>query len=163
MPIPKADLERRTAKLQEAMKREGIDCVIAENVTQYLGGANRWLTDTTAENHYPQSSILPAEGEVGYIACSGPPLDLYPPSHLLRIGQPYAAAPYFSPFNFTNTWEGRFAAKWIVDHGAKKVGIAGMRMFYWNYYEYLRETLPQLEIVDVLPMFEAIRAEKERR
>lgn len=159
-PIPKADLEQRTAKLQAAMKREGIDCIIAENVTQYLGGANRWLTDTTAENHYPQSSILPAQGEVGYIACSGPPLDLYPPSHLLRIGKPFAAAPYFSPFNFTNTWEGRFAVKWIQDTGAKKVGIAGMRMFYWNYYEYIHAVLPDVEIVDAMDMFDAIRAEK---
>ena len=86
-PIPIRELERRTAALQQAMKAEGIDCVIAQNITQYLGGCNRWLTDTTAENNYPQSSILPAEGAVRYIACSGPPLDLYPPSHLLRIGQ----------------------------------------------------------------------------
>lgn len=87
-PIPIRELERRTAALQQAMKAEGIDCVIAQNITQYLGGCNRWLTDTTAENNYPQSSILPAEGAVRYIACSGPPLDLYPPSHLLRIGRP---------------------------------------------------------------------------
>ncbi len=159
-PIPKEDLIRRTETLQAAMKKEGVDCLIAENVTQYLGGANRWLTDTTAENHYPQSSILPAEGEVGYIACSGPPLDLYPPSHLLRIGKPYAAAPYFSPFNFTGTWEGRFAVEWIKKNGAKKVGIAGMRMFYWNYYEYIHEMLPEVEIVDMMPVFEAIRAQK---
>ncbi len=159
-PISAQCLERRTAMLQQLMKQEGIDCVISENVTQYLGGCNRWLTDTTAENHYPQSTILPAEGEVGYIACSGPPLDLYPPSHLLRIGKPYAAAPYFSPFNFTNTWEGRFAVRWIRERNAKKVGIAGMRMFYWNYYQYIREQLPDVEIIDVMPLFERLRAEK---
>ena len=36
-PIPIRELERRTAALQQAMKAEGIDCVIAQNITQYLG------------------------------------------------------------------------------------------------------------------------------
>ena len=87
--IPRRELERRGTRLQEKMKEAGIDCIVAQNITQYMGGCNRWLTDTTAENNYPQSTILPSEGEVGYIACSGPRLDLYPPSHLLRIGKPY--------------------------------------------------------------------------
>lgn len=159
-PVPLRELERRTAALQKAMKAEGVDCVIAQNITQYLGGCNRWLTDTTAENNYPQSSILPQEGAVRYIACSGPPLDLYPPSHLLRIGQPYAAQPYFSPFNFTHTWEGRMALKWIRDNGAKKVGVAGMEMFYWNYYKYIKENAPDVEIVDISDMFDRLRAVK---
>lgn len=159
-PIPLRELERRTAELQKAMREKGVDCVIAQNITQYLGGCNRWLTDTTAENNYPQSSILPAEGDVRYIACSGPPLDLYPPSHLLRIGRPYAAQPYFSPFNFTHTWEGRMALKWIEDNKAKKVGVAGMEMFYWNYYKYISENAPDVEIVDVSDMFDELRAIK---
>lgn len=159
-PIPIRELERRTSALQEAMKKENIDCVIAQNITQYLGGCNRWLTDTTAENNYPQSSILPAEGHVLYIACSGPPLDLYPPSHLLRIGQPYAAQPYFSPFNFTHTWEGRMALTWIKDNKAKKVGIAGMEMFYWNYYKYIKENAPEVELVDISDIFDRLRAVK---
>ena len=159
-PVTIRELERRTAALQQAMKEEGIDCVIAQNITQYLGGCNRWLTDTTAENNYPQSSILPQEGVVRYIACSGPPLDLYPPSHLLRIGQPYAAQPYFSPFNFTHTWEGRMALKWIKDNGAKKVGIAGMEMFYWNYYKFIKENAPEVELVDISDMFDKLRAVK---
>ena len=61
-PIPREELERRSRALQEVMKEEGIDCILAQTITQYLGGCNRWLTDTTAENNYPQSSILPSEG-----------------------------------------------------------------------------------------------------
>ena len=61
-PIPRRELDRRTAVLQRAMKLAGLDCIIAQNITQYLCGCNRWLTDTTAENNYPQSSILPSEG-----------------------------------------------------------------------------------------------------
>ena len=159
-PIPRTELERRMIELQKAMKQESIDGVISQNITQYLCGCNRWLSDTTAENNYPQSTILPSEGEVRYIACSGPPLDLYPPSHLLRIGKPLAAAPYFSPFMHTNDWEGRMAVDWIKEYGAKKIGIAGMEMFYWNYYESIHKALPDVEIVDVSEMFDSIRAVK---
>ena len=87
-------------------------------------------------------------------------MDLYPPSHLLRIGKPYGAAPYFSPFNFTHTWEGRFVVQWAKDRQVKKIGIAGMEMFFWNYYSYIIEHLPQVEVVDVSSMFDEIRAVK---
>lgn len=159
-PIPTSELERRTAELQAAMKVKSIDCIIAQNITQYMGGCNRWLTDTTAENNYPQSSILPSDGYVRYIACSGPPLDLYPPSHLLRIGKPWAAQPYFSPFNFTNTWEGRLAVNWIKENNAKRIGVTGMEMFFYNYYEFIKENVPDVEIIDVSDMFDEIRAIK---
>lgn len=161
-PIPRRELERRGARLQEKMKEAGIDCIVAQNITQYMGGCNRWLTDTTAENNYPQSTILPSEGEVGYIACSGPPLDLYPPSHLLRIGKPYGAAPYFSPFNFTHTWEGRFVVQWARENHARKIGVAGMEMFFWNYYKYIKDHLPDVEIVDASSLFDEIRAVKSQ-
>ena len=159
-PIPLRELERRTLALQEAMKGAGIDCIVAQNLTQYMGGCNRWLTDTLAENNYPQSAILPAEGEVRYIACSGPPLDLYPPPHLLRIGKPYAGSPYFSVFNYTNEWEGRFVVKWAEENGAKKIGIPGFGMFQWNFYDYIEKNLPGAELVDAAPLFDALRAVK---
>ena len=159
-PIPRSELDRRTVCLQKAMKEAGLDMILAQNITQYLCGSNRYMTDTTAENNYPQSSFLPAEGEVRYIACSGPPLDLYPPSHLLRIGKPYDAAPYFSPFNYTNDWEGAFIVRWCRDNQAKKIGIAGFGMFYWNYYDKIHRELPELEIVDASSLIDDIRAIK---
>jgi Xaa-Pro aminopeptidase len=159
-PIPIKELERRSRELQKAMKRENIDCIVAQNITQYMGGCNRWMTDTTAENNYPQSSILPADGEVRYIACSGPPLGPYPPSHLLRFGKPYATCPYFSVFNFTHDWEGIIVVQWAKENNARKIGIAGLEMFYWNYYDYIVQNLPGVEVVDVSSMFDEIRAVK---
>ena len=159
-PAPVRELERRAAELQKAMKAAGIDMILAQNITQYLCGCNRYMTDTTAENNYPQSSFLPADDVVHFIACSGPPLGAYPPEWARLIGKPYATAPYFSPFNYTNEWEGQYVVKWCVDNNAKKIGIAGFGMFYWNYYETIKKMLPELEIVDVSDMFDEIRAVK---
>ena len=158
--ISKPELERRGAAMQKAMKAQGIDAVIAQNLTLYMGSCTRWLTDTLAEINYPQSVILPADGEVRYIACSGPPLDLYPPPHLSRIGKPWDAMPYFSVFNYTNDWEGLMATRWIKENGAKKIGIPGLNMFQYNYYRYLLANNPGVEFVDVAPIFEELRAVK---
>ena len=158
--IPKVELERRNAAMQKAMKAQGIDAVIAQNLTMYMGSCTRWLTDTLAEISYPQSVILPADSEVRYIACSGPPLDLYPPPHLRRIGEPYDAMPYFSVFNYTNDWEGIMATRWIKENNVKKVGIPGFNMFQYNYYRYLEANNPGVEFVDVAPMFDELRAIK---
>lgn len=159
-PIPTKELERRSRELKIAMKREQIDVILAQNITQYMGGCNRWLTDTTAENQYPQSSFVPSKGDIGYIACSGPPLDLYPPTHLLRIGKPWAAAPYFSVFNFTWDWEGKMFVKWCKENNAKKIGIAGMELMMWNYFDYIKKNLPEVEFVDASSLFDEIRAIK---
>lgn len=159
-PIPTAELERRVSALTAAMKQENIDVILSQNITRFMGGANRWFTDTTAEIQYPQSSFLTAEGHVGYIACSGPPLDLYPPSHLLRIGRPWDAAPYFSPFNHTWDWEGQLFAGYVRENNLKRVGIPGFSMVMWNYFDYLKKNLPGVEFVDVSSMFDEIRAIK---
>jgi Xaa-Pro aminopeptidase len=161
-PIPRSELDRRTAEIQKAMKEANIDCILAQNISQYLGGCNRYITDTTAEINYPQSSILPSEGEVRYIACSGPPLDLYPPSHLLRIGKPLAAAPYFSTFNYTNDWEGIMFVKWAKENNVKRIGVPGFEMLNWNYYDYIVKNMPNVEIIDVSSMFDEIRAVKSK-
>ena len=160
--ISKAELERRNAAMQKAMKACGLDAVIAQNLTMYMGSCTRWLTDTLAEIAYPQSVILPANGDVRYIACSGPPLDLYPPPHLRRIGEPYDAKPYFSVFNFTNDWEGMMATEWIKENGAKRIGIPGFNMIQYNYYRYLEKNNPGVEFVDVADMFDELRAVKSK-
>lgn len=159
-PIPRSELDRRTAEIQKAMRESNIDCILSQNISQYIGGCNRYLTDTTAEINYPQSSILPSDGEVRYIACSGPPLDLYPPSHLLRIGKPLAAAPYFSPFNYTHDWEGIMFVDWAKGNNVKRIGVPGFEMLNWNYYDYIVKNMPDVEFVDVSSMFDEIRAVK---
>jgi len=158
--IPKAELLRRNTAMQKAMKAEGLDAVISQNLTQFMGGCNRWLTDTLAENNYPQSVILPADGEVRYIACSGPPQDLYPPPNLCRIGKPFDNAPYFAVFKFTHHWEGEMASRWIKENKAKKIGVPGFNMFQYNYYYHLKKYVPDVDIVDVAPMFDELRAIK---
>lgn len=162
-PIPTSELQRRWNKLQEAMKKQGIDCILTQNVTQYVGGYHRWLTDLTAENAYPQSVIIPAEGEMVLIAYGGPPLESYPPKYAVRGGKALPNVPYFSPFNFTHDWEGKMALSWIREHDIKRIGIAGMELIHSAYYEYLIKNLPGVEFVDASDLVDEIKCVKSEK
>lgn len=159
-PIPTAELKRRWTKTQEAMKSEGIDCIFTQNTTQYMGGYNRWLTDTTAENAYPQSVIIPAEGEIYFIAYGGPPLESYPPKYVIRKGTTCKNVPYFSPFNFTHDWEGKIIVEWSKANDVKRMGIAGMEFLHSACYEYIVKHLPEVEFIDVSDMVDQIKCVK---
>ncbi|MGI6451261.1 MAG: M24 family metallopeptidase [Desulfitobacteriia bacterium] len=159
-PIPTAELQRRWQKTQKAMKEAGIDCILTQNTTQYMGGYNRWLTDTTAENAYPQSVIIPAEGEMALIAYGAPPQNYYPPKYVVRGAKVMPNVPYFAPFNFTHDWEGKIAMDWIREHDIKCIGIAGMGLIHSAYYDYLVKNLPGVKFVDASDLLDQIKCIK---
>ncbi len=159
-PIPTAELQRRWQRIQEAMKEAGLDCILTQNTTQYMGGYNRWLTDTTAENAYPQSVIIPAEGELALIAYGAPPQNYYPPKFVVRGGTVCPNVPYFAPFNFTHDWEGKIAVRWAKEHNVKRFGIAGMGLIHSAYYDYLVKNLPGVEFVDASDLADQIKCVK---
>ena len=158
--VPEQELLRRAAGLKSAMKREGIDCVLAQNSTQYLGGAVRWLTDFTAENAYPLSVLMTADGLPNFIACGAAALP-YPGKALMRTDcAAYKTTPYFSTFKYLNGMEGEAAVSFLMENKIKKLGIVAMDLLQWNYYEYIAKSIPDLEMVDFTGIFERLRAEK---
>ena len=158
--VPEQELLRRAADLKNVMKRDGIECVLAQNSTQYLGGAVRWLTDFTAENAYPLSVLMTADGLPNFIACGAAMLP-YPGKALMRTDcVAYKTTPYFSTFKYLNGMEGEAATRFLIENKVKKLGIVGLDVLQWNYYDYIAENMPDLEIVDFTSTFERIRAEK---
>ncbi len=158
-PIPSRELNRRWAALQEAMKKEGIDVLLTQNITQYMGSFGRYLTDTTAENAYPQSVLFTAEGELHFVAYGGPPLETYPPKYAVRGGTTCKNEPYFSPFRYTHDWEGKIAMKWLQGKNIKKFGVE-MGITSMAYYDYLVKAMPGVEFIDVSDLVDKIRAVK---
>lgn len=158
-PIPTRELNRRWTTLQEAMKKEGIDVLLTQNITQYMGSYGRYLSDTTAENAYPQSVLFTAEGEMHFVAYGGPPLETYPPKYAVRGGTTCKNEPYFSPFRYTHEWEGKIAMKFLKDKNIKRFGVE-MGITSMAYYDYLVKAMPGVEFVDVSDLVDKIRALK---
>jgi hypothetical protein len=69
--ISNSELERRWKAVRLAMKEKGLDLLIIQNSTDYLGGYVKWFTDMPAFHNYPVRAIFPQEEETTTI-WSGP-------------------------------------------------------------------------------------------
>src|SRR6201988_4095800 len=57
-PISMPELERRWAAVRKEMEARGIDALITQNASDWLGGYVKWFTDVPAHNDYPRNAIF---------------------------------------------------------------------------------------------------------
>src|SRR5438093_13647802 len=57
-PISLAELERRWAAVRNEMAAHGIDALVMQNASDWLGGYVKWFTDVPAHNDYPRNVIF---------------------------------------------------------------------------------------------------------
>jgi Xaa-Pro aminopeptidase len=60
-PISDAELARRWAAVRTAMATEGLDALVMQNASDWLGGYVRWFTGLPATNGYPRTVIFYAD------------------------------------------------------------------------------------------------------
>ena len=58
--ISMGELERRWAAVRREMGTHGIDALVMQNASDWLGGYVKWFTDLPATNGYPRSVIFHA-------------------------------------------------------------------------------------------------------
>jgi Xaa-Pro aminopeptidase len=56
--ISMAELERRWAAVRREMTSRGIDALVMQNASDWLGGYVKWFTDVPAHNDYPRTVIF---------------------------------------------------------------------------------------------------------
>jgi Xaa-Pro aminopeptidase len=56
--ISMAELERRWAAVRREMAARGIDALVMQNASDWLGGYVKWFTDVPAHNDYPRTVIF---------------------------------------------------------------------------------------------------------
>src|ERR1700755_1547284 len=57
-PISIQELERRWAAVRKEMEARGIDALVMQNSSDWLGGYVKWFTDVPAPNAYPRNVIF---------------------------------------------------------------------------------------------------------
>lgn len=163
-PISTQELERRWQKVREVMATKGIDCLVMQNTNKFLGGYVRWFTDVPADNGYPLTVIFPLREEMIVVTSGGPPTQSYPPKWALRGVSEVIAVPYFLPFNYTKTLDAEVVAEKLKSLDAKVVGLVGENYIPASFYNYIRATLPSVELIeaaDVVDPIKAIKSEEE--
>src|SRR5512138_3032261 len=124
-PISTEELQRRWTAVRKAMVATGIDCLIAQNSNEFLGGYVRWFTDIPAVQGYPAPVVFPADDEMTMIVSGGRPAPPAAPSWLFRGVKERIPVPYFLSLNYTNTMDAEAAAKAVKARGVKRLGVVG--------------------------------------
>ena len=65
--VSTAELERRWRAVRDAMRAPGIDALVVQNSSDWVGGMVRWFTDIPATNGYPRTVIFHADGTMTVI------------------------------------------------------------------------------------------------
>ena len=119
-----AELERRWAVAREAMAAAGIDALVMQNSSDWIGGYVRWFTDTPATNGYPRTVIFYRDAPMTVIEMgpfdgvrdnlSGDPAR----RGVARI----LTTPSFVSIGYTNDYDARLLADELKRGGARRIG-----------------------------------------
>ena len=57
-PVTTGELERRWSAVRGAMREQGLDALVMQNTSDWVGGYVRWFTDVPATNGYPKTVVF---------------------------------------------------------------------------------------------------------
>ena len=61
------EMQRRWTAIRAAMRSRGIDALVVQNSSDWVGGYIRWFSNQPATNGYPSSLVFPLEGGMSLI------------------------------------------------------------------------------------------------
>jgi len=156
------ELQRRWRALRVQMSARGIDALIVQNSSDWVGGYIRWFSNQPATNGYPSSLVFPLEGGISFIE-QGPfgGVRIAGDAELQATG---IARRLTTPSYPSVAYSGGYDADIAVDElrrlGARRVGLVAPASMYHSFGRRLGEMLQGSEIVDATDMVDRIKAIK---
>jgi Xaa-Pro aminopeptidase len=156
------ELHRRWAAVRAVMLKRGIDALVVQNSSDWVGGYIRWFTNQPATNGYPSSVVFPLEGGISFIEQG--------PFGGLRQSSPAEAAasgiarrlttPSYPSVVYSGGYDADIAAAELARLGAKRVGFVAPASMYHSFGRHLSEHLRGGELVDATDFVDRIKAVK---
>lgn len=156
-PISDAELDRRLAATQEAIRAAGLDCIITQNHSAIFDCGIRYFLDQPTGG-YTTALMIPAEGKMVVID-HGPDLK-EPVINPMRNVEKMYVKPYCPVFTFSDTMSGEVMAAELCRRGYKRVGLYGTQFISHSFGDYLKTALPDVEWVSFNNEMAAITAVK---
>ena len=156
------ELQRRWAAVRAAMLKRGIDALVVQNSSDWVGGYIRWFSNQPATNGYPSGLVFPLEGGMSFIEQG--------PFGGVRQSSPAEAAatgiarrlttPSYPSVGYSGGYDADIAAAELARLGAKRVGFVAPAAMYHSFGQHLSETLQASELVDATDLVDRIKAIK---
>jgi Xaa-Pro aminopeptidase len=160
--VSSSELQRRWAAVRASMRSRGIDALIVQNSSDWVGGYIRWFSNQPATNGYPSSLVFPIEGGMSFIE-QGPFGGVKQSNAAEQGGTGIArrlTTPSYPSVSYTGGYDADIAANELTRLGAKRVGLVAPASMYHSFGQHLGERLQGGELVDATDLVDRIKAIK---
>jgi Xaa-Pro aminopeptidase len=161
-PISKQELERRWAAVRKEMDARGIDALVMQNSSDWLGGYVKWFTDVPAHNDYPRNVIFHRSDLMTVVemgardgrAKSDGNDPLNP-----GVGE-FIYSPSFFSVNYTHDYDATFIAAELKRRGYKTIGWVGRGRLQYDLVRVVQEQVTGATFVDATDFIDSLKAIK---
>jgi Xaa-Pro aminopeptidase len=159
--ISMGELERRWAAVRREMATRGIDALVMQNASDWLGGYVKWFTDVPAHNDYPRTVIFHRDDlmTVVEMGASGRRDKLagkdvnYP-----GVGEIIYSPSFFS-IAYTHGYDPALVAEDLKRRGYQTIGLVGRGALPCGLVDAIRNTVAA-KLVDASDLVDPIKAIK---
>jgi Xaa-Pro aminopeptidase len=145
----------------------GIDALVAQNSSDWVGGYVRWFSNQPATNGYPTSVVFPLEGGITLVEQG--PFDGGRESSSQELQATGIArrltTPSYPSVAYTGGYDAEIVARTLLHQGARRVGLVAPASMYHSFGRHLQKELAGIEVVDAtdfIDRIKAVKSEEER-
>ena len=159
-----SELQRRWREVRLRMREQGIDALVMQNSSDWIGGYVRWFSNQPATNGYPTSVIFHIDEGMSLIEQG--------PLGGLRVASADEAeatgiarrltTPSYASVHYSGAYDAEIAAAEIKRLGIKRLGFVAPAAMYYSFGQHLRAALMGFEMVDATDMVDHIKAIKSK-
>ena len=159
--ISDAELQRRWTAVRNAMRQQGIDALVMQNTSDWIGGTVRWFTDLPATNGYPRTIIFYADEPMTVIEM-GPmgKRTAFDNDPLNRGVGEQLCTPSFVSIVYTQGYDADLAVQALKRRNPKTIGFLGKGGLPHALVAALEQGLSGTKFVDATDMVDRIKAIK---
>lgn len=167
--VSRAEIERRLRETRKRMRERGIDALVLQNSSDWVGGYIRWFTNQPATNGYPSAVICPLDGGMSLIE-QGPFDGVRVAGEAERSATAIArrlTTPSYPSVHYTGGYDATIAVEELRRFGARRVGLVAPAAMYHSFGRHLETSLSAagVEITDFteeVDQIKAIKSDEER-
>ena len=160
--VSAAELQRRWQAVRLRMREAGLDALVLQNSSDWIGGLVRWFSNQPATNGYPLSIVFHVEAGMSLVEQG--------PFDGLRVaGSEEEAAtgvarrlttPSYASVHYSGAYDAQIAVAELRRLGARRIGLVAPAAMYHSFGQHLREALADCTLSDATDMVDRIKAIK---
>jgi len=161
-PISIAELERRWAAVRKEMAAQGIEALVTQNASDWLGGYVKWFTDVPAHNDYPRNVIFHRDDFMTVVEMGAKDRrDNLAGKDPLNPGVgEWVSSPSFFSVGYTHGYDAALVAQELKRRGTKTIGWVGRGRLQYDLVRVVEEQVTNAAFVDATDLVDRIKAIK---